>query len=69
MLELKIQCDTLDEVNIYTNAVALHNLLGDLSNALRNAYKHGEGDSTALKVLETFYPDITKAVDHCQGPY
>jgi hypothetical protein len=69
MLELKIQCDTADEVNIYTNAIALHNLLGDLCNALRSAYKHGEGDSTALKVLETFYPEITKAVDHCQGPY
>ena len=68
MLELKITCDTIDEVNIYTNAVALHNLLGDLSNALRGAYKHGD-DASVLKVVQDFYPDITKAVDHCQGPY
>lgn len=68
MLELKITCDTLDEVNIYTNAVALHNLLGDLSNALRGAYKHGT-DADVLKVIKDFYSDITKAVDHCQGPY
>jgi hypothetical protein len=68
MLELKIQCDTTDEVNIYTNAVALHNLLGDLRNQLRNAYKHGD-DASVLKVVQDFYNDITKAVDHCQGPY
>jgi len=68
MLELKIQCDTADEINIYTNAIALHNLLGDLCNALRNAYKHGD-DKDALKVVQDFYPDIIKAVDHCQGPY
>jgi hypothetical protein len=68
MLELKIQCDTADEINIYTNAIALHNLLGDLCNALRSAYKHGD-DKDALKVVQDFYPDIIKAVDHCQGPY
>ena len=68
MLELKITCDTIDEVNIYANAISLHNLLGDLRTALRNAYKHGD-DKDALKVVQDFYSDITKAVDHCQGPY
>lgn len=68
MLELKIQCDTIDEVNIYANAVSLHNLLGDFRNAIRNAYKHGD-DKDALLVLQNFYTDITKAVDHSQGPY
>jgi hypothetical protein len=68
MLELKITCDTIDEVNIYANAISLHNLLGDLRTALRNAYKHGD-DKDALVVLQNFYSDITKAVDHCQGAY
>jgi hypothetical protein len=68
MLELKLTCDTVDEANIYVNAVGLHNLLGDLRNALRNAYKHGD-DASVLKVVQDFYNDITKAVDHSQGPY
>jgi 3-hydroxyisobutyrate dehydrogenase-like beta-hydroxyacid dehydrogenase len=68
MLELKITCDTIDEVNIYANAVSLHNLLGDLRNALRTAQKHGT-DADVLKVVQNFFPDITAAVDHSQGPY
>ena len=68
MLELKINCESVDEVNIYANAIALHNLLGDMRNALRNAYKHGT-DADVLKVVENFYLDITKAVDHSQGAY
>jgi len=68
MLELKITCDTVDEVNIYTNAISLHNLLGDLCEALRKAHKHGT-PTDMLKVFDNFYPDITKAVEHCQGPY
>ena len=69
MLELKITCENADEARIYLNAPQYHNLLEDLRVALRNAYKHGEGSSTALKVLENFYPDITAASDHNQGPY
>jgi hypothetical protein len=68
MLELKITCDTTDEVNIYANAVSLHNLLGDLHNALRTALKHGT-DADVLRVVDNFYPDIVKAVDHSQGAY
>ena len=68
MLELKITCDTIDEINIYANAVSLHNLLGDLRTALRNAQKHGI-DVDVVKVVQNFFPDLTAAVDHCQGPY
>jgi hypothetical protein len=68
MLELKITCDTPEEINIYTNAVSLHNLLGDLCQALRNSYKHGT-DADVLKTIENFYPDLVKAVEHCQGAY
>lgn len=68
MLELKISCESADEARIYLNATQYHNLLEDLRVALRNAYKHGD-DKDALKVLENFYPDITAACDHNQGPY
>jgi len=68
MLELKITCDTVDEVNIYANAVSLHNLLGDLRQALCTAQKHGT-DEDIVRVVKNFFPDITAAVDHCQGPY
>ena len=68
MLELNIKCDTIDEARVYLNAPQYLNLLDDLRNALRNAYKHGD-DKDALKVLENFYTDITAACDHNQGPY
>jgi nitrate/nitrite-specific signal transduction histidine kinase len=68
MLELKIQCDSAEDARIYLNAHQYHNLLDDLRNALRNAYKHGD-DASVLKVVQDFYTDITKAVDHSQGPY
>ena len=68
MLELKINCEDADEARIYLNAHQYHNLLDDLRNALRNAYKHGD-DKDALKVLGSFFGDITNACDHHQGPY
>jgi hypothetical protein len=68
MLELKIQCDTAEDARIYLNAHQYHNLLDDLRNALRNAYKHGD-DKDALKVLQNFFGDITIACDHHAGPY
>jgi nitrate/nitrite-specific signal transduction histidine kinase len=68
MLELKIQCDTAEDARIYLNAQQYHNLLDDLRNALRNAYKHGD-EADALKVLQNFYPDIIAACDHHAGPY
>lgn len=68
MLELKIQCENAEEARIYLNAHQYLNLLDDLRNALRNAYKHGD-DKDALKVLENFFSDITIACDQHQGPY
>ena len=68
MLELKIQCETAEDARIYLNAHQYLNLLDDLRNALRNAYKHGD-DKDALKVLENFFSDITIACDQHQGPY
>jgi len=68
MLELKICCDTIDEINIYANAVSLHNLLGDLCNQLRTAQKYGT-DADVVRVAANFFPDLCKAVEHCQGPY
>ena len=68
MLELKITCEDADEARVYLNAHQYHNLLSDLRVALRNAYKYGD-DKDALKVLQNFYPDITAACDHDQGPY
>jgi hypothetical protein len=68
MLELKIQCDTAEDARIYLNAHQYHNLLDDLRNALRNAYKHGD-DKDAVKVLQNFFSDITIACDNHQGPY
>ena len=68
MLELKIQCETAEDARIYLNAHQYHNLLDDLRNALRNAYKHGD-DKDAIVVLQNFYNDITAACDNHQGPY
>lgn len=68
MLQFKIICDTIDELNIYTNAISYHNLLGDLYAAIRTAQKHGT-EAEVLKVVGTFYPDIVRAVDHSRGAY
>ena len=68
MLELKIQCQDADEARIYLNAQQYLNLLDDLRNALRNAYKHGD-DKDTLVVMANFYTDITAACDNHQGAY
>jgi nitrate/nitrite-specific signal transduction histidine kinase len=68
MLELKITCDTAEDARIYLNAHQYYNLLDDLRNALRNAQKHGT-DAHVVRVVENFFPDITIACDHHQGPY
>lgn len=68
MLELKIPCENAEEARIYLNAHQYHNLLDDLRNALRNAYKHGD-DKDALVVMANFYTDITAACDNHQGAY
>ena len=68
MLELNIKCESVDEARIYLNALQYHNLLDDLRNALRSAQKHGS-NKDVLQVVETFFPDITNACEHHQGPY
>ena len=68
MLELKISCADADEARIYLNAHQYHNLLDDLRVALRTAQKHGS-DADVVKAIQNFFPDITIACDHHQGPY
>jgi nitrate/nitrite-specific signal transduction histidine kinase len=68
MLELKIQCEDLEQARVYLNAHQYLNLLQDLQNNLRNVLKHGT-DADVVKAVNNFYPDLCKAVDHSQGPY
>jgi hypothetical protein len=68
MLELKITCESLEDARIYLNAHQYHNLLDDLRNQLRNARKHGS-DADVVRVVQSFFPDITIACDHHTGPY
>jgi len=68
MLELKVTCDTIIEGRMYLNAMEYLNLLIDLQDALRNARKHGT-PTEVLKVVDNFYPEICRAVEHSQGAY
>jgi nitrate/nitrite-specific signal transduction histidine kinase len=68
MLELKIQCEDLEQARVYLNAHQYLNLLQDLQTNLRNVLKHGT-DADVVKVVNNFYPDLCKSVDHHQGPY
>lgn len=68
MLELKIQCSTTDEAHMYLNAPQYHNLISDLRHALRNAQKHGT-EADVIRVVETYFPELTIAADHHQGAY
>ena len=68
MIEIKIQCDSWDEVRLYSNAVQYHHLLQDFLNAMRSAQKHGtEADVT--KVLDEFLPDMYQALENHEGAY
>ena len=68
MLELKFQCEDLDEARVYLNAPQYHNLLTDLYAALRSARKHGT-DADVVKAVDTFYAHIILACEHHSGPY
>ena len=68
MLELKINCQDVDEARIYLNAHQYHNLLSDLYQALRTAQKHGT-DGDVLKQVDSYIPDLATALDHHTGPY
>lgn len=68
MLKLEFICESREEAAVYLNAHAYHNLLSDLYGVLRSAQKHGT-DKDVLAKLESFMPDISKAVDHNMGAY
>lgn len=68
MLELKITCESNDEARVYLNAHQYHNLISDLYAALRNARKHGT-DQSVLQVVESYMPDLSRAIDNSEGAY
>ena len=68
MLELKLQCESNDEARVYLNAHQYHNLISDLYAALRNARKHGT-DQSVLQVVESYMPDLSRAIDNSEGAY
>ena len=68
MLELKIQCESLEEARVVLNAQQYLNLIDDFYNALRSARKHGS-DADVLKVVDQFYPEMCNAIDNSTGAY
>ncbi len=67
MLQLKINCDSTEEARVYLNAQQYLNLISDLTEALRQATKHGT-DASVLRVVENFMPDLLNA-SNTDGPY
>jgi hypothetical protein len=53
---------------VYLNAPQYLALITDLTQAVRNAEKHGD-DQSLLKVIRDFYPDLCRAMDHVEGAY
>lgn len=68
MIEVTIKCETPEEARIYLNATDYIGLLQDMYAALRSARKHGN-DADVVRVVESFYADISKACDHAEGAY
>lgn len=68
MLELNIKCESIEDARVYLNGPQYLNLLQDLRMAFRNAQKHGS-DADVVKAVQNFFPDITAACDHSEGPY
>jgi len=67
MLQLKLNCESVDEARVYLNAQQYLNLITDLTEALRTASKHGT-DADVVKVVENFMPVLYNCVDNT-GPY
>ena len=67
MLQLKINCESITDARVYLNAPQYLNLISDLTEALRQAQKHGN-DKSVVKVVETFMPHLINASDN-EGPY
>lgn len=68
MLELKLTCETADELRVYLNAQEYHNLLSDFLEAVRTAKKYGDA-AAVLKAVDRFLPDMYSAVEHHTGAY
>jgi|694.fasta_scaffold34146_5 hypothetical protein len=68
MLKLNIDCEDNQEAMVYLNAPQYLALITDLTQAVRNAEKHGD-DQSLLKVIRDFYPDLCRAMDHVEGAY
>lgn len=70
MLELKIQCEDVDQARVYLNAVQYHNLITDFAEALRNAEKYSDNpDQAMLLAVVGYKSDFLNAAQHNQGPY
>ena len=70
MLKLQFDFETNEEAHHVLNAQNYYNLLSDLYYAIRNARKYGDNpDTEILKVVESFMPELTHAIDHPQGAY
>lgn len=68
MLELKINCEDVQEAQVYLNAFSYLNLITDLDAALRLARKHGT-PADVLKVFDNFMSDLSSAAEHHTGAY
>ena len=68
MLELKIQCENADEARVVLNAQQYLNLIDDLYNQLRTARKYGT-DADVVRIVDSFMPDLSNAIDNSQGAY
>lgn len=68
MLKIELNCETLEEARIYINAHNYLNLIFDTYNSIKQARKHGDA-SDMERVLDTFLPEMAKAIEHDQGAY
>lgn len=68
MIKITFECETVEEANVYVNAIQTRNLLSDFVLSMHNAKKHGT-DAEVLRNLTAFYDDLVRAADHASGPY
>ena len=68
MITLTLNCESNDEARAYLNALQYHNLISDLYSQLRQAEKHGT-ETDVLDIVESFKPDLIKAIDNSLGAY
>ena len=68
MIKITFECETVEEANVYVNAIQTRNLLTDFVLSMHNSRKHGT-DTDVLRNLVAFQDDLEKAADHASGPY